>query len=118
MNTKTKEIRAKIANVLSYIYGTGIMIALFVGALSFLGYLVAIIIGGDVATDICVFIYKKIYPILITFSSCVVLLGLIKMYVAGEKSLAPKKKNKVESTENEAKAEEASDTVDSEPTEN
>ena len=95
-----KEIREKIAKVMSYIYGIGIMVALFAGAFSFLGYLVAIIIGGEAATEICVFIYKKIYPILFTFSSCVVLLGLIKMYVAGEKSLSPKKKAKTEVLDN------------------
>lgn len=89
-----KETRMKIANVMGYIYGIGIMIALFAGALSFLGYLVAIIIGGSTATEICVFIYKKIYPVLFTFSSAVVLFGLLKMYVAGEKSLAPQKKKK------------------------
>ena len=89
-----KEKRMKIANVMGYIYGIGIMIALFAGALSFLGYFVAIIIGGSTATEICVFIYKKIYPVLFTFSSAVVLFGLLKMYAAGEKSLAPQKKKK------------------------
>ena len=93
---KSKEIREKIANVMAKIYGIGIAIALFVGALSFVGYLVAMIIGGETATEICTVIYKKIYPILFTFSSCVVLFGLIKMYVAGEKSLSPKKKKKAD----------------------
>ena len=91
MTNNLKEIRKNIANIIGYIYGIGIVITLFAGALSFLGYLVAIIIGGQTATDICVFIYKKIYPVLFTFSSCVVLLGLLKMYIAGEKSMTPKK---------------------------
>ena len=91
-----KNIRMKIAQVLGYIYGTGILLTLFVGALSFIGYLVAIVIGGAVANDICVFIYKTIYPIIIYASSVSVLLGLIKMYVAGEKALvADKKKRKI-----------------------
>ena len=94
MNNIEKNVRAKIASTLEYIYGVGIMIALFAGAVSFLGYLVAIMIGGDVATQICVVIYKKIYPILFTFSSSVVLLGLVKMYVAGEKTMVPKKREK------------------------
>ena len=87
-----KTTRMKIADTLGYIYGIGIMIALFVGAASVLGYAVAIIVGGQTATDICAYIYKTVYPVLFIFSSSVVLLGLIKMYVAGEKSLAPKKK--------------------------
>ena len=94
MNNNLKEIRKNIANIIGYIYGIGIVITLFAGALSFLGYLVAIIIGGQTATDICVFIYKKIYPVLFTFSSCVVLLGLLKMYIAGEKTMMLTKKTK------------------------
>ena len=85
-------LREKIATVLGYIYGVGIMIALFVGGLSFFGYVAALIIGGETATEICVFIYKTIYPILFYFSSGVALLGLVKMYVAGEKSMAPTKR--------------------------
>ena len=86
------ETRRKIATVLGYIYGIGILIALFGGGLSFLGYVAAFIIGGERATAICVFIYKTLYPILFYFSSSVVLIGLIKMYVAGEKSMVPTKR--------------------------
>ena len=85
-------MRQKIANVLGTIYGIGILIALFAGGLSFLGYVVAFILGGETATAICVFIYKTVYPILFYFSSSVVLLGLVKMYVAGEKSMVPTKR--------------------------
>lgn len=85
-------VRQKIATVLGYIYGTGIMIALFAGGLSSLGYILALIMGGEQASAICVFIYQKFYPVLFYFSSSVVLLGLIKMYVAGEKSMVPTKR--------------------------
>ncbi len=85
-------VRQKIANVMAYIFGIGIMIALFVGALSVLGYIAAFIIGGEIATEICTFIYTKIYTVLFYFSSSVVLFGLLKMYVAGEKSMTPSSK--------------------------
>ena len=85
-------VRQQIANVLEIIYGVGILAALLVGGISFLGYVAAFIIGGEMATAICVFIYKTVYPILFYFSSSVVLLGLIKMYVAGEKSMVPTKR--------------------------
>ena len=81
------ELKRKAIKVLSYIYGVGIFIALFIGALSFLGYVAAIVIGGQVATDMCVFIYKRVYPIIIYISTGSVLIGLLKMYVSGEKSL-------------------------------
>lgn len=85
-------VRQKISRGLAYIYGFGISIALFVGALSFFGYIAAIIIGGETATNICRYIYKEIYPILFQISSISVLIGLVKMYVAGEKTMVPSKK--------------------------
>ena len=87
-----KALSTNLAKILAYIYGTGIAVALFAGALSSVGYLVAIIIGGTTATEICAFIYKKIYPVLFYISSYSVLLGLLKMYVAGEKTMVPDKK--------------------------
>jgi hypothetical protein len=87
-----KKFREKTAEILAYIYGTGITVALFVGAFSLFGYIAAIIIGGDIAAKICYFIYKQLYPVIIYLSSVTVLIGLLKMYVAGEKSLVPPKK--------------------------
>lgn len=114
-----KGIRKKIANVMAYIYGGGILLALFAGALSFIGYLVAIIIGGETAAQICKVIYKSIYPILITFTSCVVLFGLVKMYVAGEKALFNKGRKKVKKTEEKVeKVVEETETTSQELTEN
>lgn len=88
-------LRQKIANILGTVYGAGIMIVLFVGALSFFGYVVAFIVGGETAAIICTFIYKKAYPVLFLVSSSIVLLGLVKMYIAGEKSMVPAKKSNV-----------------------
>lgn len=84
----------KFVNILSDIFGIGVLIALFAGGLSFLGYVAAFCIGGETATNICVFIYKTLYPILFYFSSGIALLGLLKMYLAGEKSMAPGNKYK------------------------
>jgi len=61
------------------IHGYGIMIALFAGGATFFGYLTAFIIGGDAATAICTVIYKHIFPIIIVFSTVMVLLGILKM---------------------------------------
>ena len=97
--------RKKVAEIMGYIYGTGILLAFLAGTLSVVGYVVAFAIGGTTATEICVFIYKEFYPILFSFSSIVVLFGLVKMYVAGEKSLVPKRKDekKTENCENVTK---------------
>ena len=91
------QFREKLAKVLTYVYATGIAIALFVGALSVIGYVAAIIIGGETAAKICDFIYKDLYPHIIYLSSVSILIGLVKMYVAGQKALVPPKKKKSES---------------------
>ena len=89
-----KKFRETLAKALSYVYGIGIAVSLFTGALSVLGYIAALIIGGETAAEISRFIYKDFYPVIIYLSSISILLGLVKMYVAGEKSLVPPKKNK------------------------
>ena len=89
-----KEFCKKLSNVLKIIFGYGIMITLFVGGLTFFGYVAALIIGGDVATAICTVIYKGIVPVIIYVSVIMVLLGLVAMYLAGETALTPEKKHK------------------------
>ncbi len=87
-----KEFCKKLSNALKTIFGYGIMVALFAGGLTFFGYVVALFIGGDVATAICTFIYKNIIPVIIYLAVTMVLLGLVAMYLAGEKALTPEKK--------------------------
>lgn len=87
-----KAVLKKISDVLKMIFGYGIMITLFVGGLTFFGYLAALIIGGDTAAAICTFIYKGVVPVMVYVSTSMVLLGLVAMYLAGEMALTTKKK--------------------------
>ncbi|MBR5156079.1 MAG: hypothetical protein IKW62_06335 [Clostridia bacterium] len=87
-----KEFCKKVSAVLKTIFGYGIMICLFAGGMTFFGYVAALIIGGPTATAICVFIYKKIIPVIVYVSSILVLLGLVAMYMNGEMALTAKKK--------------------------
>ena len=86
-----KEIMKKVSDKMKIVFGYGIMISLFVGGLTFLGYVAALIIGGDTATLICEIIYKKIIPVVIYTSTVMVLLGMLAMYLAGEFALTTKK---------------------------
>lgn len=86
------ETRAKIARVCKLIFGYGIMITLFAGALVFLGFIVALIVGGDTATAMCTWIYKKFVPIMVQATSILILWGIASMYIAGEKALSQNKK--------------------------
>ena len=83
----------KITDVLKLIFGYGIMIVLFLGGLTFFGYIVALIIGGDTATAICTWIYKSFLPVVIYATTILILFGLVTMYLAGEKALTPGRKN-------------------------
>lgn len=87
-----KETLKKIANVCKLIFGYGMMITLFVGGITFFGYVVALCIGGTTAADICKFLYKTVIPAITYATSVLVLFGLLSMYLAGEKSLTPDKK--------------------------
>ena len=87
-----KEFCKKLSDILKTIFGYGIMVSLFAGGLTFFGYIAALIIGGNVATTICTVIYKNILPAIIYLAVIMVLLGLVAMYLAGEKALTPEKK--------------------------
>ena len=88
-----KETLKKISDVFKLIFGYGIMIVLFAGGLTFFGYVIALIIGGDTATAICTWIYKSFVPVMIYATTILILFGLLTMYLAGEKALTPGKKN-------------------------
>ena len=87
-----KETLKKISDVCKLIFGYGIMIVLFAGGLTFFGYLIALVIGGETATAICTWIYKSFIPIIIYASTILILFGLVSMYLAGETALTPDKK--------------------------
>ena len=95
-----KEIMKKIAEKLKIVFGYGIMITLFVGGLTFFGYLAALIIGGETAALICEVIYKQIVPVMIKTTTILVMFGLLTMYLAGEMALtASKQKTKKHNSE-------------------
>ena len=90
-----KEKLQKITRVLRLLFGYGIMITLFVGGFTFLGYVAALIVGGGAATAICDCIYNRIFPVLIYATTSLVLLGLVTMYLSGETALTSEKKKKI-----------------------
>ena len=82
-----KEFSKTISGFLKDVFGYGMVVCLFAGGLTFFGYLVALIMGGETATSICVFIYKTICPIIVTLSNVMIIVGLLAMYLNGEKAL-------------------------------
>lgn len=83
-------MKERIVRGIEKIFGYGIMIALLVGGITFIGYLTALILGGNIAAVICAVIYEKVYPVLIWISTSMIVLGLIKMYIAHDSAFKTK----------------------------
>ncbi|MBE6807644.1 MAG: hypothetical protein E7527_06555 [Ruminococcaceae bacterium] len=47
---------------------------------------------GGTGAEICTFLYKEFFPILVYISTCCILLGLLTMYLSGEQALTVGKK--------------------------
>lgn len=77
----------KATDIILTIFSVGVLVTLFIGGLTMLGYVVALCIGGETATAICVFIHKSFFPWLIRFTSVFVGVGLIGMYLSKMKAL-------------------------------
>ena len=90
MEKWVKAMKKKFSNILQFLFGWGIFISLFVGGLTFFGYIFALVIGGNVAEKICHFLYKDLNPILIYISTISVVIGLVKMYLNKEVALSSK----------------------------
>ena len=84
----------KFTEICKLVFGYGIMISLFAGGLTFFAYLIALVIGGDTAALICEVTYKQVIPVIVKISTSMILLGLVCMYLSGEKSLTPSEKKK------------------------
>ena len=78
----------KVSDILLRVFAVGSLLALFAGALSLLGFAAALVIGGETATAICVFIHKTYFPYVIKFTSVFVGFGLLGMYLSKIKALA------------------------------
>ena len=95
-NIRSKVIKKieKPVQILKLVFGYGIMISLFVGGTTMLGYLAALCIGGDIAVAICSFIKQYIIPVITYTSTIMVLFGILLMYLSGETALSAKKTQK------------------------
>ena len=89
---KIKTTVKKVTKVLRIVFAICILLALFVGGLTFFGYVAALFIGGETAANICTFISKTFMPYVIKTSTIMVLLGIAIMYLDGEVALTSNKK--------------------------
>lgn len=80
-------MKAKIAQVCNTIFSYGMLIAIFVAFLLFLGFIVSFFVGEAGATVITTFLYKTLLPKTYVFAVVVSLIGLLGMYLRGEKAM-------------------------------
>lgn len=83
----------KLSNILLKIFSYGVLVALFAGGLTVVGYIVALVIGGETATAICIFVFKSFFPWVIRICAFCVGCGLIGMYINKEKALTINNEN-------------------------
>ena len=78
------KICKKIASVLEWIVGIAFAVCLFAGGLGFIGFVVAFCIGGDAATEICTWLYKTYYVVLIKIGTYATLVTFLMLYLRGD----------------------------------
>ena len=75
----------KLSAVLETLIGIALAVCLFVGALGFLGFVFAFILGGDTAGVITDWIYNVFYGFLIKLSTITTLFTFVLLYLNGTK---------------------------------
>ena len=85
----------KASKILLTMFSVGVLLTLLAGGLALLGYVVAMCIGGNVATEICEFIYTTYFKWVIRICSVSVAFGLIGMYLGKAKALSLKTNSEV-----------------------
>ena len=83
----------KISDFLLYAFAGAMLLSLLASGVAAVAYLVAIVIGGEVAVEICKYIYNTYFPLVIKFSSVFVGFGLLGMYLSKQHALSFAQKN-------------------------
>lgn len=63
------------------ISSVGIRICLFAGGITLVGYMAGILIGGDLAENLCIWIFDRYLPLVIKFTAVSVGIGLLGIYL-------------------------------------
>ena len=83
----------KAAEIALKIFSWGVYLCLFAGGLAAIGYIIALILGGGdggAGFTLARFIQQKYFPIVFRIVTASVLIGLVSMYLSGQKALSLK----------------------------
>lgn len=87
-------MKTKIAKFCNIVFGYGMLIALFVAFVLFVGFVVSFFIGDAAAGALTTFLYKTVLPKTYVLSVIVSIFGIVGMYLRGEKAMLMSKKPK------------------------
>ena len=78
----------KASETLHWLFGWGAYISIFAGAFCFVGFVIALIIGGESGGALAAAIKNDVLPLIIKVASVAVGLGLVGMYLGKEQALS------------------------------
>lgn len=84
-------MKLKVIHALNRIFGITIVICLIVGFLTALGFCIALLVGGELSMILCNLIQLYVIPTLYVSGASTTFIGLLKMYLAGEKTFVMEK---------------------------
>lgn len=83
-------MKDKLLEILNSIFSIFILVAIFGGALIFLFFLLALVIGGEKGANLSIFASKSIMPYFIKAAAIGILAGLIELYLSRDHHLSLK----------------------------
>lgn len=78
----------KYAGLFYQVFGWGAYVSIFAGAACFLGFVIALIVGGETGAAISVAIKGTAFPLVIKLTTISVGIGLVGMYLGKEQALS------------------------------
>lgn len=79
-------MKNKITSVMTAIFSIGLSLCMLAAFGAFLAFVAAFILGGDGAATVCAFLRRVYLPGIYILGTAISFVGIIKMYLDGEKS--------------------------------
>ena len=89
-------MKQKIYNFLNKVYAAAMTGSFFAGGLPVVGFVFALVVGGELGQGICIFLAGYYYPVAIVLASISVLVGLLALYIKKDYGFSVDELNKSE----------------------
>lgn len=78
-------MKARVISALCTVVSAGVALCLLVGLLVLAAFLAAFFLGGEAAAAICAVLSRYVLPNLYLLGTILSIIGIVKMYLCGEK---------------------------------